>query len=126
MHTRSTRSPAKKTFVPVIAYLRLLPRFLTLLPSQQRAQAWELQNWVVSSRQRTEDFFRNGPRAPTTWFVPITIQHPSPLFTDDSDSLYRILSEALPQHKELERDFIAAGDEGGVRLYVVRAPHEVS
>ncbi|KLO20370.1 hypothetical protein SCHPADRAFT_923549 [Schizopora paradoxa] len=69
---------------------------------EQHAQAWELQNWVVSSRQRTEDFFRNGPRAPTTW----------------------ILSEALPQHKELERDFIAAGEEQGVRLFIIRAPHE--
>ncbi|KLO09236.1 hypothetical protein SCHPADRAFT_858091 [Schizopora paradoxa] len=71
---------------------------------EQRAQAWELQNWVVAARQRTQEFFRNGPRAPTTW----------------------IFSEALAQHKDLERDFIPAGKEDGAVLYVVRAPHDGS
>jgi len=70
----------------------------------QRAQAWELQNWVVASRQRTEEYFRNGPRAPTTW----------------------IFSEALAQHQELKRDFISGGEENGVQLFIARGPHEGS
>jgi len=69
---------------------------------EQRGQAWEIQNWVVASRQRTEEFFRNGPRAPTTW----------------------IFSEALAQHRDLERDFIPGGEEKGAKLFIARAPHE--
>lgn len=34
---------------------------------EEKAQAWDIQNWMLAARQRTDDFLRSGPRSPATW-----------------------------------------------------------
>ena len=55
--------------------------------------------WLHDARQRTDEFFRDGPRAPTTWVL--TSGHNIPDYA------------------------IEAGTEGGSVLYVARAYVEV-
>ena len=68
---------------------------------EEKAQAFELQNWLRSAQQRTEEFLRNGPRAPTTWVL------------------------ANP-HAPYERDLLQGGEGQGGRYFIARAPHKVS
>lgn len=36
---------------------------------QKKAQTWGLQNWIQDARARTEVFYREGPKGPTTWVL---------------------------------------------------------
>jgi len=65
---------------------------------EEKAQAFELQNWLMAARQRTEQFRQYGPRGPTTW----------------------ILSE---QDSGYTPDMIPAGDSHENQWYIARAPH---
>ena len=58
-----------------------------------------LDRWLHDARQRTDEFFRDGPRAPTTWVL--TTGH------------------------DIPDDAIEGGEEGGNVLYVARAYVEV-
>lgn len=68
-----------------------------------KAQAWEVQNWMMESNQKTEHFLNNhdGPREPTTWAYSAHID-------------------------DVERDLIPGGESGGQPWYIARAPHDVS
>ncbi|EKM54212.1 carbohydrate-binding module family 12 protein [Phanerochaete carnosa HHB-10118-sp] len=67
---------------------------------QKKAAVWALQRWLREGQDRTENFYRNGPSAPTTWL--------------------------LVHGKSFPRDLIAGGEEGGQPLYVCRAFHDGS
>ncbi|EJD03147.1 uncharacterized protein FOMMEDRAFT_168195 [Fomitiporia mediterranea MF3/22] len=67
---------------------------------EEKAQAWELQNWMVAARQRTEEFLRQGPRTPVTW----------------------VYSEYLDR-PELRNNLLLGGEENGQPWYIARAPH---
>ena len=69
----------------------------------EKAQAWDIQNWIVAARERTKEFLNTGPRGPVTWVF-------SEFFTDD------------PQ---LRNDLYQAGEENGQPLFICRAPHKV-
>lgn len=58
---------------------------------------------MVAARQRTEDFLRQGPRAPVTW----------------------VYSEYLDR-PELRNNLVLGGEEAGQTWYIARAPHIVS
>jgi len=68
---------------------------------EEKAQAWQLQNWSEAATQRTDRFLREGPTAPYTW----------------------IFSDALYQNPDLGRDAIEGGSEKGGMLVICRAPH---
>lgn len=70
---------------------------------EEKAQAWELQNWMVAARQRTEEFLQSGPRAPVTW----------------------VYSEYLDR-PEIRNSLILGGEQDGQTWYIARAPHIVS
>ncbi|KAL4253455.1 hypothetical protein ABKN59_002090 [Abortiporus biennis] len=36
---------------------------------EKNAQGWGLQSWLKDAKARTVDFYRNGPRGPTTWVL---------------------------------------------------------
>ncbi|KAL5523918.1 hypothetical protein ACEPAG_8091 [Sanghuangporus baumii] len=67
---------------------------------EAKAQAWEIQNWMIAARQRTEEYLRNGPRAPTTW----------------------VYSEFLDR-PEIRTALILGGEEDGETWNIARAPH---
>ncbi|THH08084.1 hypothetical protein EW145_g2940 [Phellinidium pouzarii] len=67
---------------------------------ESKAQAWELQNWMVAARQRTEQFLNEGPRAPVTW----------------------VYSEFLDM-PALRDNLVLGGEEHGHTWYIARAPH---
>ncbi|KAH8119197.1 hypothetical protein DFH11DRAFT_1722744 [Phellopilus nigrolimitatus] len=68
---------------------------------EEKAQAFELQNWMVAARQRTDDYLRSGPRSPTTW----------------------IYSEYLSDNPGLRNSLLPGGEEHGKTWYIARAPH---
>ncbi|KAH8119169.1 hypothetical protein DFH11DRAFT_426824 [Phellopilus nigrolimitatus] len=69
---------------------------------EKQAQAWDLQNWMMSANTRTEAFMRDGPKAPTTW----------------------IYSAHLESHLDsLKKDLIPGGEEDGQPWFIGRAPH---
>lgn len=69
----------------------------------QKAQAWELQNWIVASRDRTKEYLAQGPRRPVTW----------------------VFSEFFTDHPQLRNDLYPGGEEDGKPWFIVRAPHKV-
>lgn len=70
---------------------------------EAKAQAWEIQNWMIAARQRTEEYLRLGPRAPTTW----------------------VYSEFLDR-PEIRSALLLGGEEDGQSWNIARAPHIVS
>ncbi|KAH8801742.1 hypothetical protein F5884DRAFT_889833 [Xylogone sp. PMI_703] len=71
---------------------------------EREAQAWELQNWVLEAHKHTEQFFRDGPRGPTTW----------------------ILNDAFEKNPHLLKNAIEGGEEDGKLWYICRAPYHGS
>lgn len=67
----------------------------------EKAQAFEVQNWLRAAEQRTQEFQQNGPRSPATW----------------------VLSNP---HSNFNRDLLQGGEANGQPLYIARAPHKVS
>jgi hypothetical protein len=69
---------------------------------EEKAQAFQLQNWVQAARQTTNRFLEQGPTGPSAW----------------------ILSEAISQRPDLKNQALAGGEEDGIRLFIARAPHQ--
>lgn len=67
----------------------------------EKAQAFQLQNWVQAAKQTTNRFLEQGPTGPYAW----------------------ILSDAIYQRPDLKGQAIFAGEEDGNRLVIARAPH---
>ncbi|CAL1707879.1 unnamed protein product [Somion occarium] len=67
---------------------------------EKKANIWALQSWLKEARARTDDFYRNGPRAPTTWI--------------------------LVEGKNIPQGALPGGEENGQPLYICRAFHEGS
>jgi len=67
---------------------------------EKKAQVWGLQNWLKDAQDRTEEFYRHGPKAPTTW--------------------------VLVHGKNIPKGAIIGGEEDGQPIYVARAFHEGS
>ncbi|KAI0790673.1 hypothetical protein C8Q75DRAFT_806071 [Abortiporus biennis] len=67
---------------------------------EKNAQGWGLQSWLKDAKARTEDFYRNGPRGPTTW--------------------------VLTHGRSIPPGALKAGEEYGDPLYVCRAYYEGS
>lgn len=68
---------------------------------EEKAQAFEVQNWMRASQQRTEEFLKSGPRSPATWVL------------------------ANP-HMGFMHDALQGGESNGVPWFIARAPHAVS
>lgn len=68
---------------------------------EEKAQAFEVQNWMRASQQRTEEFLKSGPRSPATWVL------------------------ANP-HMGFMHDALQGGESNGVSWFIARAPHAVS
>ena len=68
-----------------------------------KAQAWEVQNWMMTSDEKTMSFLhdKDRPKEPTTWIYSAHID-------------------------EVKKDLIPGGEEAGQPWYIARAPHEVS
>ncbi|TFK54526.1 carbohydrate-binding module family 12 protein [Heliocybe sulcata] len=62
---------------------------------EKKANVWAFQNWLHDAQQRTEAFYRDGPRAPTTW--------------------------VLVHGKNIPEGAIQGGEEHGQPLYICRA-----
>ncbi|KAI5123876.1 hypothetical protein M0805_005693 [Coniferiporia weirii] len=62
------------------------------------AQAWDVQNWMITSNQKTELFLKDGPKTPTTWVYSAHID-------------------------DVKKDLIPGGEEDGQPWYIARAPH---
>ncbi|KAI5123877.1 hypothetical protein M0805_005694 [Coniferiporia weirii] len=62
------------------------------------AQAWDVQNWMITSNQKTELFLKGGPKTPTTWVYSAHID-------------------------DVKKDLIPGGEEDGQPWYIARAPH---
>ncbi|PAV18883.1 carbohydrate-binding module family 12 [Pyrrhoderma noxium] len=67
---------------------------------EEKAQAWEIQNWMIAARQRTEEYLRTGPRAPVTWVYSDYIDQP-----------------------QIRSSLILGGEEEGDTWFIGRAPH---
>ncbi|KAF9810496.1 hypothetical protein IEO21_06891 [Rhodonia placenta] len=67
---------------------------------EKKAQVWALQNWIQEAEARTRAYYANGPRGPATW--------------------------VLAEGGKVPDGAIAAGEQQGRPLYIVRAFHELS
>lgn len=68
-----------------------------------KAQAWEIQNWILGARERTNKYLEQGPQGPVTW----------------------VLSEFFTDRPQLRNDLFPGGEEGGQPWFIARAPHKV-